>query len=50
MMRISTKGRYGARLMLDLALHYGKRQEISEGYPEHLLPDLKAARTSWIQR
>ncbi len=53
MMRISTKGRYGARLMLELALQYGKgyvllkdiaeREEISEGYLEHLLPLLKAA-------
>ena len=53
MMRLSTKGRYGARLMLDLALNYGegpvllkdiaKRQEISEGYLEHLLPPLKGA-------
>ena len=53
MMRISTKGRYGARLMLELALHYekgtvllkdiAKNQEISEGYLEHLLPVLKAA-------
>jgi len=52
-MRISTKGRYGARLMLELALHYekgtvllkdiAKNQEISEGYLEHLLPVLKAA-------
>ena len=53
MMRFSTKGRYGARLMLDLAIHYddgfvllkdiAKRQDISEGYMEHLLPHLKAA-------
>ena len=53
MMRISTKGRYGARLMLELALYYGKgtvllkdiakREEISEGYLEHLLPPLKTA-------
>lgn len=53
MMRLSTKGRYGARLMLELALNYGKepvllkdiakKQEISEGYLEHLLPLLKAA-------
>ena len=52
-MRLSTKGRYGARLMLELALNYGngpvllkdiaRRQEISEGYLEHLLPPLKAA-------
>ncbi|MBL7068381.1 MAG: Rrf2 family transcriptional regulator [Candidatus Omnitrophica bacterium] len=53
MMRLSTKSRYGARLMIDLASHYGKgnillkdiarRQEISVGYLEHLLPPLKAA-------
>lgn len=53
MMRISTKGRYGARLMLELALHYekgtvllkdiAKNQEISEGYLEHLLPALRIA-------
>lgn len=53
MMRLSTKGRYSARLMLELALCYGmgpvllkdiaKRQGISEGYLEHLLPPLKAA-------
>ena len=53
MMRLSTRGRYAARLMLELALCYGrgptllkdiaKRQEISEGYLEHLLPPLKIA-------
>ena len=53
MMRLSTRGRYGARLMLELALQYpkgpvllkdiAKRQEISEGYLEHLLPALKTA-------
>ena len=52
-MKLSTKGRYGARLMLDLALHFGKRpvllkdvaerQEISEKYLGHLIPPLKAA-------
>ena len=52
-MKLSTKGRYGARLMLDLALHYGEgpvllkdvaeRQEISEKYLGHLIPPLKAA-------
>ena len=52
-MKISTKGRYGARAMLDLALHYGegpilakdmaRRQEISERYLEHLLLSLKVA-------
>lgn len=54
MMRLSTKGRYGSRLMLELALYYEKgpvllkdiarREEISEGYLEHILPLLKAAK------
>ena len=53
MMKLSTKGRYGARMMLDLAIHYGEgpvllkdvaeRQEISEKYLGHLIPSLKAA-------
>ena len=52
-MRLSTRGRYGVRLMLDLALHYGQgpvllkeiasRQEISEKYLWHLIPPLKNA-------
>jgi len=52
-MKLSTKGRYGARLMLDLALHYeeglillkdiAKRQEISEKYLWQLIPPLKNA-------
>lgn len=52
-MRISTKGRYGLRLMTDLAIHYGKnhvtlkdiskRQAISEKYLWHLVPPLKSA-------
>ena len=52
-MKLSTKGRYGARLMLDLALHYGEgniflkdiasRQEISEKYLWHLVPPLRNA-------
>ena len=52
-MKISTKGRYGTMAMLDLALHYGegfilvkdiaRRQQISEGYLEHLLILLKVA-------
>ena len=50
-MKLSTKGRYGARAMLDLALHYGegpiplrdiaKSQEISERYLQHLMVSLK---------
>jgi Rrf2 family protein len=52
-MKLSTKGRYGVRMMLDLAAQYGKgpvtlkdiakRQEISEKYLWHLIPPLKAA-------
>lgn len=51
--RISTKGRYGTRAMLDLALHYNntpilvkdiaRRQGISERYLEQLLLSLKVA-------
>ena len=50
-MKLSSKGQYGARAMLDLALHYGegpillrdiaKRQQISERYLEHLIVALK---------
>lgn len=49
-MRISTKGRYALRLMLDLALHIGesavplrdvsKRQEISDKYLEQIVTQL----------
>ena len=52
-MNLSTRVRYSARLMLELALNYGngpmllkeiaKRQDISLGYLEHLLPPLKTA-------
>ena len=54
-MKLSTKGRYGARLMQDLAVHYGngngpvllkdiaERQGISEKYLGHLIAPLKAA-------
>ena len=52
-MKLSTRGRYGARLMLDLALRYGEgpvplkevagRQEISEKYLGQLIPPLKTA-------
>lgn len=51
-MKLSTKGRYGARLMLDIAHYYeqgpvflkdvAKRQGISEKYLGHLIPPLKA--------
>lgn len=52
-MKISTKGRYGLRLILDLALHgntgvvtlkdVGKRQKISEKYLWQIASPLKAA-------
>ncbi|MFZ2448163.1 MAG: Rrf2 family transcriptional regulator [Syntrophobacteraceae bacterium] len=50
-MKLSTRGRYGVRLMLDLALHAGNgpvslrdiaaRQEISEKYLSNLIPALR---------
>lgn len=50
-MKLSTKGRYGVRLMVDLAVHYGEgpillkdiaeRQSISEKYLWQLIPPLK---------
>jgi len=52
-MKLSTRGRYAPRAMLDLALNYGKgpvslkniarRQEISEGYLEHIMTVLLSA-------
>ncbi len=52
-MKLSTKGRYGVRLMFDLALHTGNgpitlkdiaaRQEISEKYLSNIIPPLKSA-------
>ena len=52
-MKLSTKGRYGMRAMLDLAQHYedglvlakdvARRQGISERYLEHLFLTLKTA-------
>jgi len=52
-MKISTRGRYGIRAMLDLAQHYDEglvlvkdvaaRQQISERYLEHLFLYLKTA-------
>jgi Rrf2 family protein len=54
MLKLSTKGRYGVRLMVDLAQHYGKgpvvlkdvgrRQDISVKYLEHLIVPLKKAK------
>ncbi len=53
-MKLSTKGRYGTRLMLDLTLHYkegpillkdiASRQDISEKYLWQLISLLKNAR------
>jgi Rrf2 family protein len=52
-MKLSTQGRYGARMMLDLAVHYGAgyrllkdvaaRMEVSEKYLGHVIPSLKRA-------
>lgn len=52
-MRLSTRGRYGTRMMLDLAVHYdqgptplreiAKRQDLSAKYLEQLIIPLKAA-------
>lgn len=52
-MKISTKGRYALRLMLDIALHDGdspvrikdiaKRQEISDKYLEQIISNLNKA-------
>jgi Rrf2 family protein len=52
-MKLSTKGRYGVRLMLDLAAHYGERpvilreisqrEDISEKYLWHVITPLKSA-------
>ena len=52
-MKLSTRGRYAPRAMLDLALNYGKgpmslkniarKQEISERYLEHIMTVLLSA-------
>jgi len=52
-MKLSTKGRYGARAVLELAIRYGsgpimvreiaESQEISERYLEHILNALRAS-------
>ena len=59
-MKISTKGRYGMRLMLDLATNYNfgfvtlrdisKRQEISEKYLEQIITHLIRANLVRIMR
>lgn len=53
-MKLSTKGRYGVKAMLDLAIHYGdipisiksisERQGISEYYLEQLFAPLRRAK------
>lgn len=53
MMKISTKGEYGLRAMVDLANHYGEgpvllkdiaeRQDISKKYLDHLVSTLRTA-------
>ncbi len=53
MIKISTKGRYGTRFMLELAINYrhgpellkdvAKKEEISEGYLQHIVDTLKGA-------
>lgn len=53
MMKISTKGEYGLRAMLDLTLHYGdgpvllkdiaQRQNVSKKYLDHLVSNLRTA-------
>ena len=53
MLRFSTKGRYGTRIMIELASRYGKGlvflkdiakcQDLSSGYLEQILPYLKSA-------
>lgn len=50
-MKLSTKGRYGVRMMIDLAVHYGegpvllrdiaRREAISEKYLSNLISPLK---------
>lgn len=52
-MKLSTKGRYGVKAMVDLAIHYGKepvsiksiseRQNVSEYYLEQLFAPLRKA-------
>lgn len=52
-MKLSTKGRYGLRAMVDLAIHHGKsaaylkdianRLDVSMKYLDHIISPLKAA-------
>ena len=53
MIKLSTKGQYGTRFMVNLALHYNKgyvllkniarSEDISAGYLEQIIPPLKTA-------
>lgn len=53
LIRLSTRGRYGTRIMLELARHYGKgplllkeiarKQEVSVGYLEQIMPSLRSS-------
>ena len=59
-MKLSTRGRYGTRALLDLALHQGEapvllkdvaqRQQISLPYLEHLIAPLIAGGIVWSTR
>jgi len=59
-MKLSTRGRYGTRALLDLALHQGEepillkdiaqRQQISLQYLEHLIAPLIAGGIVWSTR
>ena len=59
-MKLSTRGRYGTRVLLDLALHRGeepillkdiaRRQQISLAYLEHLITPLIAGNIVWSTR
>lgn len=52
-MKLSTRGRYGVRAMIDMAIHYtqgpsllreiAERLQVSSKYLEHLITSLKAA-------
>jgi len=60
MVKISTKGRYGTRFMLELGINYSKgpvllrkiasREEISEGYLQHIVDTLKGSGLVLSQR
>ena len=60
MLKLSTKGRYGSRLMVMLGMYYGKgtlllkdiadHEDVSEGYLEQIVPLLKAADLIYAER